>query len=179
MLRVVEVDYESQAEPGQVHVLALGVGDYEARRLRYSEDDAEQISEVIHNRGLDAAGRQGIRRVLLGNEVSPESVERVFDEIARRVEDRPQDTVVVFLAGHTGVFDPQRFCLLLPTYPFPKDAPAQANEAPVQVKEAPILIAARGNATPNNAERQGRPQLRPALLGHRIRTCRGSRPSIA
>src|SRR5262249_53889349 len=74
----------------------------------------------------------GLRLVLPDRDVSQEKVERAFDQIARRVEDRPQDTVVVFLAGHTGVFDPQRFCLLLPSYPFPA--------------EEPILVAARGAA---------------------------------
>ena len=127
-------------------MVALGVKDYEDRRLRYSEDDAEQLSEFIHSRGLDAAGRQGIRRVLLGNEVSRENVERVFDEIARRVEDRPQDTVVVFLAGHTDVFYPQRFCLLLPTYPFNK-----MDLKPVP--EAPILVAARGAPLPEESKK--------------------------
>ena len=48
-----------------------------------------------------------------------------FADIARRVADRPQDTVVVFLAGHTGVFNPQRFCLLLPDFPFPENEPIQ------------------------------------------------------
>ena len=75
--------------------------------------------------------------MLHGADVSRKNIEQAFDEIARRVEDRPQDTVVVFLAGHTGVFDPQRFCLLLPTYPFPEDEPIQ--------------VAARGTA-PNVGE---------------------------
>ena len=44
----------------------------------------------------------------------------------------PQDKVVVFLAGHTGVFNSNRFCLLLPNYPFPANAP--------------IVVAARGAA---------------------------------
>ena len=118
--RVVEIDYEAPMERGQVHVLALGVKDYQRRSLKYAEDDADQLSEFLHRRGLDAAGQQGMRRVLHGADISRKNVERVFDEIARRVEDRPQDTVVVFLAGHTGVFDPQRFCLLLPTLPLPR-----------------------------------------------------------
>ena len=30
---------------------------------------------------------------------------QAFRELETEVRDRPQDTVVVFLAGHTGVFD--------------------------------------------------------------------------
>jgi WD40 repeat protein/uncharacterized caspase-like protein len=126
---VVEVDYTGPMEAGQVHVLALGVGAYDRRRLQYARRDAEQLSAVLNRRGLDAQGRRGLLRVLPDTDVNRENVEQAFDEIARHVEDRPQDTVVVFLAGHTGVFNPQRFCLLLPTYPFPA--------------EAPILVAAR------------------------------------
>jgi WD40 repeat protein/uncharacterized caspase-like protein len=120
---VVEMDYEAKMERGQVHILALGVGDYESRRLRYAVNDAEDLSDFLHSRGIDAAGHPGFRRVLSGEAVSRQSVERAFRDITLRVEDRPQDTVVVFLAGHTGVFDPQRFCLLLPSYQFPKDEP--------------------------------------------------------
>jgi WD40 repeat protein len=132
---IVEVDCAAPMERGQLHILALGVGGYEQRRLHYAGHDAERLSDVLHARGVDAAGRRGIRIVLPETELNVDSVERAFDQIARRVEDRPQDTVVVFLAGHTGVFDPQRFCLLLPSFPFPKQAPIAEGE--------PIIVAAR------------------------------------
>jgi WD40 repeat protein/uncharacterized caspase-like protein len=130
---VLEVDYDGPMERGQVHVLAIGVGGYERQRLHYPGQDAERLSEVLHARGIDTAGQPGLRIVIPESELSRDVVERRFEEIARAVEDRPQDTVVVFLAGHTGVFDPQRFCLLLPSYPFPKDAPllVAARLAPV------------------------------------------------
>ena len=85
-----------------------------------------RVSEVLHARGLDATGKP--RRVDLPPRqgVTPENVEDAFDQVAAEVEDHPQDKVVVFLAGHTGVFDANRFCLLLPTYPFPADAPEVA-----------------------------------------------------
>ena len=121
--RILEFDYEAPSKRGQVHVIALGVKDYNRRSLRYSEDDADQLSQFLHDRGSDLQGKPGIRHVLHGSDISRKSVDRVFGEIARRVEDRPEDTVVVFLAGHTGVFDPQRFCLLLPEYPFSEQEP--------------------------------------------------------
>ena len=134
---VVEVDYAGPVEPGRLHVIALGVGQYEKRMLQFAQRDAERLSEVLHIRGLDKAGQAGLRRLMPDNEVTRKNVEQAFDDLAHEVKDRPQDTVVVFIAGHTGVFQGQNFCLLLPTFPFPDDAP--------------ILVAARG-AAPNQGE---------------------------
>jgi uncharacterized caspase-like protein len=137
----VEITYDGPMEPGRLHVVALGVGDYRARRLGYAVRDAEQLSEVLHNRGLDGAGQEGIRRVLPDSEVSEERVGQAFEDVARQVEDRPQDTVVVFLAGHTGVFDDRQFCLLLPSFPFAAGQPEQAlarDALPTQVAGQPI-----------------------------------------
>lgn len=120
------VEYQGPMEPSRVHVIALGVGAYEKRELKYSGRDASRISEVLHERGLDTAGGRGLRIFLSDDDVTPEKLEDAFDQVAAKVEDRPQDKVVVFLAGHTGVFETNRFCLLLPTYPFPPDAPAVA-----------------------------------------------------
>jgi WD40 repeat protein len=122
----VEVPYDGPVEPGRLHVVALGVGGYKRRRLGYAVGDADRLSEVLQTRGLDKAGKQGLRIVLEDDQVNQENVEKAFHDVAQRVEDRPQDTVVVFLAGHTGVFDPQRFCLLLPSFPFPPEEPEQS-----------------------------------------------------
>ena len=130
--KVVEVDYQAPMDPGQIHILALGVGAYERRRLKYPQRDAEQLGRLLYRRGVDKQGNRGLSFSLPDAEVSRKSVQDAFDRIARYVEDRPQDTVVVFLAGHTGLLESQRFCLLLPTFPFPKDEP--------------ILVAARGTA---------------------------------
>ena len=132
----VEVSYDGPMEPGRLHVIALGVGDYERRRLGYAVRDADRLSEVLHARGLDPAGQPGLRTVLPDSQVNQENVEKAFDEVAQRVENRPQDTVVVFLAGHTGVFDQQRFCLLLPSFPFPPDEPERALARDVAPKQA-------------------------------------------
>ncbi len=121
--KVVEVDYQAPMDPGQIHILALGVGAYDRRKLKYPPHDAEQLSEVLYHRGLDKQGNRGLKIWLPDADVSRKSVEEAFERIARKVEDRPQDTVVVFLAGHTGVFENQRFCLLLPSFPFPETEP--------------------------------------------------------
>jgi WD40 repeat protein len=133
--RVVEVDCEAQMERGRVHVLALGVGGYQARRLGFARDDADQLSEFLGKRGFDAKGEPGLVSRLFDAEVDRESVRHSFEKIALEVEDRPQDTVVVFLAGHTGVFNPQRFCLLKTNYPFSDTEPT--------------LVAMRDSATKN------------------------------
>ena len=153
--RVVEIDYDgADASAARSTCMALGVKDYQRRSLKYAEDDADQLSEFLHRSGVRRRrANRASRHVLHGADISRKNVERVFDEIARRVEDRPQDTVVVFLAGHTGVFDPQRFCLLLPTYPFSE--------------EEPIQVATRGVAPNSRGERQGRPPIRLALFRHR------------
>jgi WD40 repeat protein/uncharacterized caspase-like protein len=142
--RVVELEYQAPMPRGQVHVLALGVQDYDGRRsLRYAEDDADQLSDLLHDRSADTANKLGIRHVLHGADITRAKVDKAFLDIARRVEDRPQDTVVVFLAGHAGVFNPQQFCLLLPTYPFPDQEP---------VPQEPILLVSRGGNIDENAK---------------------------
>ncbi len=137
----VEILYDGPTEAGRIHVVALGVGDYKARRLGYAVRDADQLSKVLHARGIDRKDEPGFSTVLPDSQVTPQNVEKAFDEVARRVEDRPQDTVVVFLAGHTGVFDQQRFCLLLPTFPFTAGQPEQAvarDVVPKEISAGPI-----------------------------------------
>ncbi len=121
---VIEVDYLGEPVPGRVHVLALGVGDYKKNRLGYPRRDAERLSDFLHERGVDNQGQGGLQIVLPDSLVSAQSVEDAFEKLSIAVEDRPQDTIVVFIACHTGVFNPQRFCLLLSNYPFGEDQPA-------------------------------------------------------
>ena len=130
----VEVPYGGPTEPGQLHVVALGVGDYKFRRLKYPDRDAEQLSEVLHERGFQGTGKtDGLRIVRTNASVTTDGVNKAFREVAERVKGRPQDTVVVFLAGHTGVFGDNQFGLLLPSYQFAADEPklAQARDAVV------------------------------------------------
>jgi hypothetical protein len=119
----VEVRYEGEEEAGRLHVIALGVGNYERERLAFAGRDAERLSQVLHERGLDAGRKPGKRHLLTDENVNARSVLQAFSDIAREVRGHPQDTVVLFLAGHTGVFDRERFCLLLRNYPFPEEAP--------------------------------------------------------
>jgi hypothetical protein len=115
-----EVPFDGPTERGRLHVVALGVGDYQRRRLGYPDRDAEHIAAVLHEHGFQAQGKSGGARIVRTNgDVTPEGVQEAFRDVADQVKGRPQDTVVVFLAGHTGVFDNNRFGLLLPSYKFP------------------------------------------------------------
>ena len=120
-----EIAYNGKLEGGRVHVVAIGVGDYDRLRLTYATSDAQSISQVLHDRGIDPKGKKGLLRILTNKEVGRESLANAFSDVVRQTKARPQDTVVVFLAGHTGIFDNERFCLLLPTFPFPKAEPLQ------------------------------------------------------
>ena len=120
-----EIAYNGKLEGGRVHVVSIGVGDYDRLRLTYASSDAQSISQVLHDRGIDTKGKKGLLRILTNKDVSRETLAKAFSEIARQTKQRPQDTVVVFLAGHTGVFSDERFCLLLPDFPFPKAEPLQ------------------------------------------------------
>ena len=76
-------------------------------------------------------GQISVTREAGEGKVSEASVENAFTNIRRAVKDRPEDTVVVFLAGHTDVLRDQagheRFSLLLPSFPFPANAPMLAD----------------------------------------------------
>ncbi len=121
-----EIPYVGKMEPGKVHVLSLGVGKYSRARLNFPALDAEQLSELLHQRGLDAKGKGGLRIFRTDDQVNLDSVNQAFRQLEEEVRNRPQDTVVLFLAGHTGGLDKGSFRLLLPSFPFPKEAPSLA-----------------------------------------------------
>ncbi len=130
----VEIPYEGTLEPGRLHIIALGVGNYEKEKLLFATRDAERISDALHARRLTPGQERGESILLRDNQVNARNIAKAFTNIGKEVRGRPQDTVVLFLAGHTGVFDNERFCLLLPKYPFPESAP--------------LVVAARGTNPP-------------------------------
>jgi WD40 repeat protein len=105
--------------PGQVHVLALGVSKYQAQALRYAEKDARAMAAFLSRRGVRVAPAQATAPiVMVDHDVQKDEVERKFQELRGRVRGRPEDTVVVFLAGHTDIRG-GFFCLLLPAAEMP------------------------------------------------------------
>ncbi|HKI18405.1 MAG TPA: hypothetical protein VKA15_11015, partial [Isosphaeraceae bacterium] len=68
-------------------------------------------------------------------DVRKEEVERKFQELRVRVRGRPEDTVVVFLAGHTDIRG-GFFCLLLPAAKLPAGPGIVAVRGPVEGQPA-------------------------------------------
>ncbi len=135
--------------PGRLHVLALGVSDYKAQALRYAHRDAQALADFLRREGLQ--GSSVSEPIVLTNaQVSRAEVETAFEELRRRVRGRPEDTVVVFLAGHASVRR-GRFCLLL------HDA-----DLPAQPAVASELLAFRGPA--ESAAARARGQNDPTVL---------------
>jgi hypothetical protein len=133
----VEIRYEGQENPSKFHVLSIGVKDYTRNALRFPSNDAVKIAEHLHRYGVEGADEPGKKIVLTDAGVTEKSVEDAFTELRSAVKDRPQDTIVVFLAGHTDVLsDPtgrERFSLLLPSFPFPDDSPRVASNRGVGI----------------------------------------------
>jgi WD40 repeat protein len=121
----VEVRSDVTGAPGRLHVLALGVGDYRhrARALEYAGPDARQLAEFLHQCGV-RSGAAGTTIVLTDWRVNETNVNQAFTRIRDQVKDRPEDTVVVFLAGHADLLD-DRFMLLLPSFAFRDEPPAR------------------------------------------------------
>jgi len=122
--REVAIAYGGPGVQGRLHVLALGVSKYRRRALRYADRDADAIAAFLHDHGVEDPGAGGLKLTLLNEKVTTEAVEAAFDRLRKEVR-RPEDAVVVFLAGHTDV-ERGRFRLLLPGFPFAADEPAQA-----------------------------------------------------
>ena len=116
--------------PGKTHVIALGVGRYARNALQYPVRDADQVADYLRRKAVGAGRAMGLKIVLDDDKVETRKVREAFATIRKQVKDHPEDTVVVFLAGHTDVLatpDGQsRYSLLLPKFPFPETDPAQA-----------------------------------------------------
>ncbi len=115
---------------GRVHVVALGVGNYHRNALRYPVKDAKEMAKAMASRVLSPSQLAGRAIVLTDVEVNEKAIESEFAKLRREVKDHPEDTVVVFLAGHADLVKDAEgrslYSLLLPTYPFPSDAPRLA-----------------------------------------------------
>jgi WD40 repeat protein len=139
--------------PGRTHVLAIGVSKYKDARqsLRFAHADAEALAGFLARRGIGAGANAGAVKttVLTNDDVSEESIERAFKNLFDDVRGHPEDTVVVFLAGHADVRR-EFFCLLLSSADLPNAPPA------------PSAIALRGPAA--NVGRQPPPLKDPTVL---------------
>jgi WD40 repeat protein len=123
---------EGDIPVGVVHVLALGISKYEKNALRYADSDATELSDFLKKNGFSAGQKPGVMKLLPNEQVRGETVELALREI--RDAARPEDTVVIFLAGHTDVRRDDRFVLLLDNFPFAPGALAEGQRGPIQAQ---------------------------------------------
>ncbi len=125
----VELKFLGFDSPGRTHVVALGVSDYVRYALRYAHRDAQTLGAFLHEQtinGTASENQPGELVVLTDRDVTRRAVEEAFTRVRQAAKGRPEDTVVVFLAGHTDILEGaagERFSLLLHDFPFPDDAP--------------------------------------------------------
>ena len=116
-------------KPGRVHVVAIGVGEYNRNKLKYPAKDAGQISRYVPSHAVGRGQVLGTTQVLSEGGVTRKAVEDAFTKVRREVRGHPEDTVVVFLAGHTDILTTptrdrdRRYSLLLQKYEFPASQP--------------------------------------------------------
>ncbi len=134
-----DLHYEGRTV-GRTHVLALGIGNYARQALRFADADARAIAEFLRASPDDPAAAESEPILLLDDDASQRSVGEAFETLRRRVRGRPEDRVVVFIAGHTDVRDGY-FCLLLPTARLPEGPDVVAMRGPAaETRSAPLPI---------------------------------------
>lgn len=119
----------SQADSGrQLHILSIGIADFGRTRpaglwnaLNTARSDARDISRRLPE--LFQGFEQGEIIELLNNDASREAVFKQLDDLKARVANRPDDVLVVFMAGHGHVpvvpgkeRDPWSFVFISPRY---------------------------------------------------------------
>ena len=114
---------------GRTHVLAPGVSKYARQALRYADADARAIAEFLRTSPDDPGAAEAEPILLLNEDASQRTVGEAFETLRRRVRGRPEDRIVVFIAGHTDVRDGY-FCLLLPTARLPEGPDVVAMRGP-------------------------------------------------
>jgi WD40 repeat protein len=118
----VDLVYRGPEDEPRLHILALGIGQYTdpAMQLRFAEKDARDFADHLRQNDPNAPVRTGYFQVLTNDEINDRSIETEFNKLERAVKGRPQDRVVLFLAGHTDV-ELRVFSLLLPPFPAAND----------------------------------------------------------
>jgi len=91
-----------QAEPSTLHILSIGVQNYPSasgqRPLGYSAQDAQAVAEAIARRAKPVFSHVAEPVVLTEQNASLAGIRQAFDQLKTRMQ--PQDTLVIFLAGH-------------------------------------------------------------------------------
>lgn len=103
----VQVQRAAGTARGTLHVLAVGVADYlhVRPRLKYAGDDARALTSRLSRNGGVPFGGQVVTRTLTDHDATAATIGRTLAEMAARA--RPEDTFVLFMAGHGTVVDGQ------------------------------------------------------------------------
>ena len=102
---------DSSASEGTLHVLAVGVAKYPhvLPQLKFAADDARAVaSRLAMNGGARFNGRV-VTRTLTEGEATVATIGRTLAEMAGKA--RPDDTFVLFMAGHGTLVDEQYYFL--------------------------------------------------------------------
>jgi hypothetical protein len=96
---VLVLNYNKPLEKPRLYLLAVGVNRYaqEAMSLKFARADAEALAALFQKRGKSLY-RDVLPTSLPDDKATKAAILKALDDIARQA--RPQDTLVVFLAGH-------------------------------------------------------------------------------
>lgn len=96
---------------GSLHVLAVGVADYRhvTPKLKFAADDARAVATRLARNGGARFNGQVVTRTLTDREATVAGIDRALKEMAAKA--RPEDTFVLFMAGHGTVVEQQYYFL--------------------------------------------------------------------
>jgi len=99
------------AGEGSLHVLAIGVANYRhvTPKLKFAADDARAVATRLARNGGARFNGRVVTRTLTDQEATVAQVERTLKEMVAKA--RPEDTFVLFMAGHGTVVDQQYYFL--------------------------------------------------------------------
>ena len=101
------LNYEVPLDKSELHVVAIGASRYADANLNlnYAAHDAQSVAELFQSRGDALYARVHVTEVI-DDQATKKGIKGALKKIA--AETRPQDTLVVFLAGH-GTMVGQRY----------------------------------------------------------------------
>jgi hypothetical protein len=128
----------NEKTPGRLNVLAIGISKYEKQALLFAHEDARAMTEFLKRAKIET--NDVAKMILLQNEeVTVDRVRKEFEQLRRSVIGRPEDTIVVFLAGHAALRR-DTFCLLLHDAEIPEEPSGEnvAMRAPLDLPRSMV-----------------------------------------
>jgi WD40 repeat protein len=98
---VIVLKHEQPTEKAELYLVAVGVNRYaqESLNLRFAKPDAEAIAELFQERAPALYGSDKVHVVtVLDAQATKSGIQKAIEQVAKQA--KPQDTLVVFLAGH-------------------------------------------------------------------------------